>query len=376
MIKWVKLVTFHAVATSYCGLRARNVNEPNMPAWLAVYGQQKKKTGGSIMKIQYYKTGKDDIKLLTALAPAEQLAKLSLAKYFGVYAVDVDEMTVVGLMICSYAREGRLDIEWLYVEEAYRNNEIGGIMLIMAYKLARHLGLPFVGVWMTGELAADAHAEAAREYFGERGFVAARYAEGDWVISSKDLRHSVLATDRYHSPQVLSMDKASNVQLKQFLRSGKASMEKNPLYTSETALADADPELSMVYYTENGQIDAVLLIQRVGGYIFPLAIHMRHITNEIFLGLASGAVQAILALPGNPVSRIVYSERAATLLAMIFQKLTAEPAYLLQAESSYDDWEDEPVDPDPAEVADPIAEMDFPREYAYAGYTAFEGQVY
>lgn len=328
------------------------------------------------MKIQYYKTEKKDTQLLTHLAPPEQLDKLSLAKHIGIYAVDSDEVAAAALMICSYAREGRLDIEWLYVDEAYRNNEIGGVLLIMAYKLARQLELPQVGVWMTGELATDAHAEAAREYFGERGFWNGWYTAGDWVIRSKDLKNSVLGTGKYHTSQVLSLNKVSNVQLKQFLKASRPAMEKEPLYTEETALADADPQLSMVYYTENGQIDAVLLIQRVENHIFPLAIHMRHVTNEIFLGLTSGAVQAILALPGEPVSRIVYSERAAILMSMIFKKLSAEPTYLLLAESSYDDWVDDPNDAPPIEAENPIAEMDFPKEYIYVGSELYEEQLY
>lgn len=328
------------------------------------------------MKIRYYEAGKSDVKLLTQLAPEEQLAKLSLAKYNGIYAVDVDAVAVAGLMICSRAREGRLDIEWLYVEEAYRNNEIGGMLLIMAYKLARQLELPYVGVWMAGQLAAEANVKAAKGYLFDRGFLFDGYTEGDWVITSKDLKKSVLATDKYSSHQVLSMDKSSNVDLRQFLKAGRATLEKEPLYTAESAMADADPRLSMVYYTENGQIDGVLLIQRVGDYIFPLAIHMRHVSNEIFLGLASGAVHAILALPGETVSRVVYSGRAATLLTMIFQKITAESTYLLQADASYSDWEDHPVDEEPTEAENPLAPMDFPKEYEFVRAETFGDQLY
>ena len=110
------------------------------------------------MKIQYYQVGKNDTQLLAHLAPPEQLDKLSLAKHIGIYAVDADEVAAVALMICSYARDKRLDIEWLYVDEAYRYQEIGGTLLNEAYQMAGKLELPYVGVRLTGELATDANA--------------------------------------------------------------------------------------------------------------------------------------------------------------------------------------------------------------------------
>ena len=328
------------------------------------------------MKIQYYQAGKNDIPLLAHLAPPEQMDKLSLAKHIGIYAVDSDEVAAVALMICSYARDKRLDIEWLYVDEAYRYQEIGGTLLNEAYQMAKRLELPGVGVRLTGELATDANAAAAGAYLGERGFLAGMYVEGDWIVTSQDLKKSALVTDQYKQTRVFSLDKVSSAGLRQFLKENKTVLEHAPMYTAEHALADADPHLSMVYCGEDGQIEAVLLLQKAGNMIVPLAMHMRTVSNEVFLGLAAGAVHAIRRLPDEITSRIVYSDRSSTLMTMIFKKLSAEPTYLFLADASYDGWVDDPAEAEPIVFANPLAPMTFPEEYELKGYETYGDQIY
>ena len=328
------------------------------------------------MKIQYYQAGKNDIQLLAHLAPPEQLDKLSLAKHIGIYAVDADEVAAVALMICSYARDKRLDIEWLYVDEAYRYQEIGGTLLNEAYQMAGKLELPYVGVWLTGKLATDANASVAGTYLNERGFLSGMYVEGDWVISSQELKKSVLGSDKYKNARVFSLDKVSSADLRQFLKENRAVLEHAPMYTAEHALADADPHLSMVYCGEDGQIEAVLLLQKAENLIVPLAMHMRNVSNEVFLGLAAGAVYAIRRLPEETTSRIVYSERSSTLMAMIFKNLSAEPTYLFLADASYDGWADDPEEAEPIAFANPLAPMTFPEAYEFKGYETYGDQLY
>ena len=156
----------------------------------------------------------------------------------------------------------------------------------------------------------------------------------------------------------------------------RAVLEHAPMYTAEHALADADPHLSMVYCGEDGQIEAVLLLQKAENLIVPLAMHMRNVSNEVFLGLAAGAVYAIRRLPEETTSRIVYSERSSTLMAMIFKNLSAEPTYLFLADASYDGWADDPEEAEPIAFANPLAPMTFPEAYEFKGYETYGDQLY
>lgn len=327
------------------------------------------------MNISYFEMSEKDKELAVHLAPQEELDKLSLAKHGGVLAVDEEKQLAVGIMIYSYARAERLDIEWLYVYETYRCQEIGGELLIAAYDLARNAGLPYVGARLAGRLATDANADVADEYLRPRGFSTGMYVEGDWIIQKEELKGFAAAGEKYRSASVFPVSKISSVMLKTFLRDHWNTLKQSPLYTYESALADMDTQLSVAYMTPEGEIDALLLVQKVGDVIYPLTFFMCHPKDAVFMAMAVAVIDEIRKIPGDVVSHIVYSERAVTLLTKIFKSHTAVPTYQLLADA---DWYErdkammEKYDyfyPDPIHVAAPT-------EYTYVGCETYGDQRY
>ena len=327
------------------------------------------------MNIRYYEMNEKDTELAVHLAPQEELDKLSLAKHGAVLATDEDKDLAVGILIYSYARAQRLDIEWLYVQEEYRFQEIGGELLIAAYDLAMKVGLPYVGVRMTGELATDENADVVNNYFRPRGFSAGMYVEGDWIIKKEELRGIASAGEKYRSANVFPVSRISRTMLKTFLRDHWNALEQSPLYTQDSALTDMDQQLSVAYMTPEGEIDALLLVQRAGNVVYPITFYMCHPKDAVFLAMTVAVVDEIRKIPGDVVSHIVYSERAVTLLTKIFKSHTAVPTYQLLADADWYEREKETMAkydyfyPDPLHVAAPAA-------YDYAGYETYGDQRY
>lgn len=293
------------------------------------------------MNITLYEMSKNDRELARHLAPEEELAKLALAKHKGLLAIDQDAMVPAGIMICSFARANRLDIEWLFVHEDFRNNEIATELLIAAYDMAMATRIPYVGVRMAGELAAEENVAYAEGFFASHGFFGGTYTEGDWVISAEELRASVLSGGKYRQKNVHPVSLASRAELRTFLQKHWKALAQSPLYDYESALADMDADLSMVYVDGDGQIDGVLLVQRVDHLVYPLAIHMCHVSEKVFLGLAAGVLEAAKQIRGDLTYHIVYSKRAATLLMKIFKKMVATPAYQMIAPADHYELEKE-----------------------------------
>lgn len=287
------------------------------------------------MNIKYFEMSEKDKELAVHLAPQEQLDRLSLAKHGGFLAVDEEKHLPVGILIYSYARAERLDIEWLYVQEEYRYHEIGGELLIATYDLAMNAELSLVGVRLTGELAAKANIDVARDYLGARGFDGGMYVEGDWIIQKKELKGFAAAGEKYRSASVFPVSRISRVQLKAFLKKHWNVLKQSPLYTYESALSDMDTQLSVAYMTPEGEIDAVLLVQRVGDIVYPITFYMCHPKDAVFLAMAVAAIDEIRKIPGDDVCHIVYSKRAVTLLTKIFRTHTAEPTYELLASADF-----------------------------------------
>ena len=327
------------------------------------------------MNISYFEMSEKDKELAVHLAPQEELDKLSLAKHGAILAVDNEKQCAVGIMIYSYARAERLDIEWLYVYETYRCQEIGGELLIAAYDLAMNAGLPYVGARLTGELATDENADVADNYLQPRGFRAGMYVEGDWIIKKEELSGLASVGDKYRSANVFPVSRISSTMLKAFLRDHWNTLKQSPLYTHESALTDMDTELSVAYMTPEGEIDAILLVQKVGDVIYPLTFYMCHPRDAVFLAMAVAVIDEIRKIPGDVVSHIVYSKRAAELLVKIFKNHTAVPTYQLLADADWYERDKEMMEkydyfyPDPTHVAAPTA-------YNYVGCETYGDQRY
>lgn len=327
------------------------------------------------MDIRYYEMNEKDTELAAHLAPQEELDKLSLAKHGGILAVDEEEQLAVGILIYSYARAERLDIEWLYVYEDYRFHEIGGELLIAAYDLAVNAGLPFVSVRMAGELATDENADVADEYFRPRGFSTGMYVEGDWIVRKEQLKGMVSAFEKYRSASVFPVAKLSSTKLKTFLKDHWEALQQSPMYTYESAIEDLDQQLSVAYLTPENEIDAILLVQRVGDVIYPITFYMSHPKDAVFMGMAVQVAEEICRLSGEPVSHIVYSKRAATLMSKIFKNHFAVPTYQLLANSDFYQKEKMLMEKLAFYFKDPIY-VDAPTAYTYVGYETYGDQLY
>ena len=318
---------------------------------------------------------KDDVELALHLAPQEELDKLSLAKHGGVLAVDEEQQRAAGLMIYSFARAERLDIEWLYVYGEYRNQEIGGGLLIAAYDLAMSAGLPYVGVRMTGELATEENADMADGYFRPRGFSAGMYVEGDWIIKKEELSGLADVGKKYRDISVFPVSSISSVSLKKFLSKHWEMLGQSPLYSYESALSDIDPQLSVACVTPAGEIDAVLLVQKAGDVVYPVTLYMCHPKNSVFFAMAAALIGKIIKMPGDVACHIVYSQSAVKLLAKLFKTHTAVPTYQLLADADWYERDKQKMEkygyfyPDPLHVAAPT-------EYEYVRTETYGDQMY
>ena len=296
------------------------------------------------MNITLHMMDKNDIELVRHRAPREELVKRTRAKHRGLLAIDTDDMVPAGIMICSYVRADHLDIEWLFVHENYRNNEIGEELLIAAYDMAMKAKIPYVGVRMAGELAADENVERAADYFVARGFYRGTYVEGDWIMSAAKLNDSPLASGKYRLKNVFPISKASRADLRVFLQKNWKKLKQSPLYTYESAMQDMDQDLSMVCVNGDGEIEDILLVQRAGDIVYPLAIHMSHVSQKIFRGLATGLTDAAKSLSDDLIYHIVYSKRAASLMVKIFNSYVAVPTYLMLAPADFYEHEKEDME--------------------------------
>ena len=327
------------------------------------------------MDIRYYEMSDKDKELAVHLAPQEQLDRLSLAKHGGFLAVDEEKEQAVGVLIYSYARAERLDIEWLYVQEEYRYHEIGGELLIAIYDLAMNVGVSSVGMRMTGELATKENIDVATGYLEPRGFVSGMYVEGDWSIKKEELKGFATAGGKYRSASVFPVSRISSVKLKAFLKDHWNILKQSPLYTYQSALADMDTQLSVAYMTPEGEIDALMLVQRVGDIVYPITFYMCHPKDAVFLAMAVAVIDEIRKMPGDAVCHVVYSRRAVALLLKIFRTHTAQRTYQFLAPADYYEQDKKRMEEADFPYTDSLY-ADIPDEFSLIGYETYGDRIY
>ena len=284
------------------------------------------------MAITLLKLEAKDMVLAEHLAPEGMLCRLALPHCSGVIAVDEEAKVPVGLVIYSYSRANRLDIEWLFVYETYRGKGIGSDLLEMMFTVANKAKIPFVGLLLEGAFASEENINAMRGFANAWGFSFGADAKGDWVITMEQYDAAMADKNKSNTENIKQAGQIDEKLIRNYLNQNYDKLASSPLYDYKEVLEKYDRTLSVVYY-RNGEILGVFLVQMLVRELFVLAFDAKEPKGCILL--MEGMRANIQKLRVHMSVRAVYSTRAAKVLSELFPTLGAQPAYLWISDADY-----------------------------------------
>ncbi|MBO6215001.1 MAG: hypothetical protein J6N76_05640 [Lachnospiraceae bacterium] len=202
------------------------------------------------------------------LDPLDRLELLALPGASAIGAVDVsgEEAFDVGLMVVLKDHDSYV-LEWLGIDQQYRDREIGGALLKMLFDLAAENGNEKVYVRLTSE-----EEDGVSDYFWDHFF--------EEEIEQPDM-FRVKVTDFFKKAKMINAgDESGCIPLKELddekknrlLEYIRGCEEGYSMFEGWMNWDLMDGELSSISYGKNGEIDGVFLCMTLGINCYPILL--------------------------------------------------------------------------------------------------------
>ena len=202
------------------------------------------------------------------LDPLDRLELLALPGSFGIGAVDVsgEEALDVGVMVVLQDH-GSYVLEWLCIDQQYRDREIGGALLKMLFDLAAEKGHEKVYARMTSEIE-----EVVEDYLHDHFFEDEIEQPDLFRISVIDFFKKgkmISAVEESLCTPLKELDDEKKNRLLEYIRDCE---EGFALFEGWMNWDLMDGELSSVSYGKNGDFDGVFLCLTAGINCYPILL--------------------------------------------------------------------------------------------------------
>lgn len=246
------------------------------------------------------------------------------------------EAEPVGLLLLSTAQRGRIEVLWLYVEEEYREREIGTELLSVAFELAKQMDRSLAAI--VENAPEDGSFDGTSAFLFDRGFIGRGPAMLRWQLFGADEEGSA-GKGISDSKKGQTLSKSVKKLLELPPREKKrvfAELEKD----GRESFPPCFPELveeaeSLVLTDKAGSVTAALLIERYKGGCTPFTVFFKKNQDKALTFLAELWLQEFFerAKPGERLIVLASGETEKRIFEKVMGKRPFEALPVLYAEA-------------------------------------------
>ena len=286
---------------------------------------------GKDTKLEIARLTARDAGLFAELVPAEYAGWIGSEDLLALGALvsEGERLIPAGVLCASHHEENRMEILWLYVADPYHGREIGDELLDTVFEDAKGMGISRVTVRMTGLSGEPAF--PAEEWFTERGFLEGGTVGWEWSLTAEQLKSLPLAGKEGAGKEIPGV-----VCLRDLTRNVREQERRRfDEYTARTDIpllpGAIEEELSCVY-EEDGEVKGGLIVQRLGGILYPTLLSIRTKNAKAGPAMIRHFLQtAVRQYPNDTVNLRVFTTRGLNLIRGIAGEIAPRPVRRLAA---------------------------------------------
>lgn len=227
--------------------------------------------------MNYYILDSENIGFYTGLCSNAIMERFKLPDAYGIGAMaplEIGKLYPAGIIIYS-VHDNRIVIEWLYIDESYRNQELAAELVDRVMKVAQQNNIPSVAVRISWQMMSEDEPVEIEGYFRTLGFDLYEDLDNEWIADKDCFDQQAL----YKSAKEKLNPKYNQISLmecdnKDFFDAINAIEKKGKLilsYEPEKLRAVCVNEMSFII-TMKGKPHGIFAVTRLNNSFFPIAI--------------------------------------------------------------------------------------------------------
>ncbi len=316
---------------------------------------------------------KEKASYFKAVAPQSVLGLLSFPGFGALGAIE--DRGCVGIIVFSKKSDDYLTIEWLYVDEEYRGEGFGALLIEKVFSVGKSLGAKYV----RARIPYDEVFEDMQLYLLEWGFNWVKTIPGEIEITVKNLYKTSFAKKavvmREGIPSVQTLSGISNKDFAEGIKSLKED-GKPLLFDIEKNREYLDPDISTVSSVK-GKINGMILFKREENIIYPVATWVKNsdmrIATNLFATVLKNGVKHIGA--DDIIKFYAGTENDFFFMKRVIPEIEETSIYVMQAPiDAIDKLYEEDVDTS-LDGAFAMKDAFMPEDIPGSGYSVVEVEV-